>query len=78
MNRTAGLYSNIDNISNMKNIDNIINRRQNLIDMAQGKPPRVQTVTQPDGQQSVLWHVGRGIIRLPLQEYLTLNELANR
>lgn len=53
-------------------------RRQQLIDMARGLPPRLQQITTPDGRQHVIWRIGRGIIKLPLAEYEGLRELATK
>lgn len=53
-------------------------RRQQLIDMARGLPPRLQQITAPDGQQVVIWRIGRGVIKLPLAEYEGLRELATK
>ena len=53
-------------------------RRQQLIDMARGLPPRLQQITATDGRQEVIWRIGRGVIKLPLAEHEGLRELATK
>ena len=61
----------MDNISNNE-------RRLRLIDMTQGKPPRLTEIKTPDGRLFVIWRIGRGVIKLPLAEYEGLRELATK
>ena len=61
--------NNMDNISNNE-------RRLRLIDMTQGKPPRLTEIKTPDGRQFVIWRIGRGVIKMPLTEYKALQQIA--